>query len=69
MTLLVKFIVGLMGLVAAYFTLTAAVINAGDDVPDNTSIVQDGGSGGEDDWGYEGECVWDGSYDACGGSR
>jgi hypothetical protein len=68
MTLLVKFIIALMGLVAAFFTLGAAVINSDDGGSDDSSIIYDDGF--EDGYGngYE-DCVWDRSYDACGGSR
>jgi hypothetical protein len=57
MRLLVRFVIGVMGLIAAYFTPVAAVVNSGDYEPADPEPA------------YHTECVWDGSYDACGGSR
>jgi hypothetical protein len=53
MALLLKLVIGVMGLIAAYFTLVAAVINSGDYEPLDPEPT------------YQTECVWDGSYDAC----
>ena len=61
MTLTVKFVCGVMGLVAALLTYLAAGLNSSaqeDDAPGDYTPVDT----------YD-ECIWDGSYDACGGSR
>lgn len=61
MTLTVKFLCGLMGLVAALLTFMAAALSSPaqeNDAPSEYIPVET----------YD-ECIWDGSYDACGGSR
>ena len=63
MTLTLKFLIALMGLVAAiigYQTQLLGLVGDEPTVPGDERI----------DPNYkDDDCIWDGSYDACGGSR